>query len=144
MHKTLEGKVALVIGGSRGSGAGIVRRLAGDGATVAFTFSASMDRARALVDEVSASGGKALALQADRADAEAVKRVVAQIFSWLGRLDILVNLGTGSEISSLVAYLNGPDSRFIAESLVTTTDGGMTAGGAASPGHTPSLSRDGM
>src|SRR5450830_719586 len=59
------GKIAFVTGGSRGIGAAIVRRLAGEGATVAFTYQRSADEAQALVQAVEAAGGKALALQAD-------------------------------------------------------------------------------
>jgi 3-oxoacyl-[acyl-carrier protein] reductase len=99
MNKTLQGKVALVTGGSRGIGAAIVRRLASDGATVAFTFSASAAHAMALVAE--GSGGIALAIKADSADAEAVKHAVAKTVSSLGRLDILVN-NAGILIGGLV------------------------------------------
>lgn len=87
----LAGKVALVTGGSRGIGAAIVRRLAQDGASVAFTYSTSADRARALAAEIEAAGGKALAIQADNADAEAVKRAVARTVEVLGGVNVLVN-----------------------------------------------------
>jgi 3-oxoacyl-[acyl-carrier protein] reductase len=89
--KPLAGKVALVTGGSRGIGAAIVRRLAQDGAAVAFTFSASGSAAEALAAEIEAAGGRALPLQADSADPRAVQGAVADTVSRLGRLDVLVN-----------------------------------------------------
>jgi len=84
------GKVALVIGGSRGIGAAIVRRLARDGAAVAFTYVSAADAAQALADEIAAQGGQALAIAADSADAAATEAAVAATLARFGRLDILV------------------------------------------------------
>lgn len=89
--KPLAGKVALVTGGSRGIGAAIVRRLAQDGADVAFSYAASADRAEKLVKDIEAAGGKALALKADRAVPSEVASLVRNVHETLGRLDILVN-----------------------------------------------------
>ena len=85
-----QAKVALVLGGSRGIGAGIVERLAQDGAQVAFTYSASPDHAAARVAAIEQNGGVVVAFQADSADADQIKAAVDQTLARFGRLDILV------------------------------------------------------
>lgn len=87
----LQGKIALVTGGSRGIGTAIVRRLVADGATVAFTYQQSLDAAQVLAGELEAAGGHVLALQADAADADAVAGAVDTVVQRFGRIDILVN-----------------------------------------------------
>jgi 3-oxoacyl-[acyl-carrier protein] reductase len=84
-------KVALVTGGSRGIGAAIAKRLAADGATVAITYSKDANSASKVVKEIEQAGGKAIAFQADAANAEAVKNAVEKTVSALGDIDILVN-----------------------------------------------------
>jgi 3-oxoacyl-[acyl-carrier protein] reductase len=91
MSNALSGKVALVTGGSRGIGAAIVRRLAGEGASVAFTYAASEAEADSLCDEIEAAGARILAIKADSADSNAVRDAVARTVSWFHGLDILVN-----------------------------------------------------
>ena len=92
MHNEQEhaGKVALVLGGSRGIGAAIVARLAADGANVAFTYSFSIDRAEALTAQLAHEKGEAIALRADSGDAFQVKAAVDQTLTRFARLDIVV------------------------------------------------------
>ncbi|AMP01276.1 short chain dehydrogenase family protein [Collimonas arenae] len=89
--QVLAGKVAFIQGGSRGIGAAVAKRLARDGAAVALTYISSGERALQMVKDIEAAGGRALAIKADSADAEAIKAAIGQTMTKFGRLDILVN-----------------------------------------------------
>lgn len=97
----LDGKTALVTGGARGIGAGIVRRLTGAGARVAFVYKGAQEAADSLVGEIAASGGEACAIRADVSDGAGVAELFAAldgVFGAAPSLDILVNnAGIGSD-----------------------------------------------
>ncbi|WP_070886738.1 SDR family oxidoreductase [Pseudomonas sp. D1-3] len=84
-------KVMLVTGASRGIGAATARLAAQQGYRVVVNFHRQRDAAEALVEAIAVQGGQALALQADVADEDQVRRLFAEIDTHLGRLDVLVN-----------------------------------------------------
>ncbi len=91
MSWSLQGKVALVTGGSRGLGAATARSLADAGADVAITYIASADRAAQVVSELEEKGVKAAAFQSDQADATLADRLIDDVVVQFGGLDVLVN-----------------------------------------------------
>ncbi|MDX5379615.1 MAG: SDR family oxidoreductase [Halomonas sp.] len=89
--QALRDKVAFVTGGSRGIGAAIVKQLVEDGAAIAFTYRENSESAQALVDEVKRNGGRAIAIQSDSADPNALISAINETANTFGRLDIVVN-----------------------------------------------------
>jgi len=110
----LSNKVAFVQGGSRGIGAAIVKRLVQEGAIVAFTYVSSPDKAQALVSELEAKGGRALAIQADSSDSTALQQAIRIAAETFGRLDILIN--------NAGVLAMGPVEEFKLEDLDRTLD----------------------
>jgi 3-oxoacyl-[acyl-carrier protein] reductase len=91
MSKKLADKVAVVTGGSQGIGAGIVRKLAKDGANVVFSYNSNKDAADKLVKEIETSGSKAIAIKADVTKTEDLESLFEQAASQFDKIDILVN-----------------------------------------------------
>lgn len=89
--KKLSNKIALVTGGSRGIGAAIVKRLAAEGAKVVFTYANSPEKAEAVVADVEAAGGEAIAIKASSKVPAEVTAAVNKTVSDFGRIDILIN-----------------------------------------------------
>jgi len=114
MVGSLEGKVALVTGGSRGIGAGIAKRLAADGASVALTYANSKDQADQVVADIATAGGTAFAIQADSAvDADVVASVTETVQRY-GQLDILVNNAGGGTFATLDEMATADIDRILA------------------------------
>lgn len=87
----LQGKVAIVTGASKGIGAGIARALGAAGAAVAVNYASSSAGAERVAAEIEQAGGRAIAVQADVGQRDAVARMIARTIEAFGRIDIVVN-----------------------------------------------------
>jgi NAD(P)-dependent dehydrogenase (short-subunit alcohol dehydrogenase family) len=134
MSKKLEGKVALVTGGSRGIGAATAEALAREGATVAVGYSASPDKAEAVVKRIEGRGGKAAAFRADQADPKAVAALVESVVQKFGRLDVLVN-NAGVFIQGALGDSKADLAALDREQAINV--GGVVAGVRAAVKHLP-------
>ena len=126
----LEGKTALVTGGGRGIGRGIVVELAREGADVAINYRRDREAAEATAAEVRALGRRAVVLQADVGEREAVEPMVAQAVEFLGGLDVAV---ANSGVAARVATVAKTDPAEWRRVLATDLDGAFWTARAAIP-----------
>lgn len=113
MEKTLQNKVAVVTGASSGIGEATARALAGRGAAVALA-ARNLDRLRVLGREISASGGRVIAVETDVSDKESVEHLIERSTGLLGPIDVLIN-NAGSGLSGRIAELRDEDLRYVLE-----------------------------
>lgn len=116
----LEGKTALVTGGSRGIGRACVERLAAEGARVAFLFNQNEDRARALASELESKGQQARPLHANVTDGARAEQIVAELLTEWQRIDILVN-SAGIIRDGLFATMSESQWRDVIDTNLTGT-----------------------
>lgn len=116
------GKTALVTGGARGIGSGIVRRLAAEGAQVTFTYASAKPEADALEATVSAAGGDAMGIQVDSADRAEIRDAISSIVAREGRLDVVVSNAGGGTLKPVQELSDEEIDRMIAVNIRGTLD----------------------
>jgi 3-oxoacyl-[acyl-carrier protein] reductase len=112
--RTLEGKVALVVGGTRGIGAAISRRMASDGASVAITYRSRSAEAEGLASELRDQGATVFLAQADVGDPAMLDAAIDRVAGHFGRLDILVNVAGMAIVGPLDGYADDAFDRIFA------------------------------
>lgn len=95
---SLQGKVAIVTGSSRGIGRGIAERLGRDGAEVVVTYAGNRDKAEEVVQAIASTGSKAIAIKVDMRKLEDVRSLFESAIAQFGKVDILVNNAAGKNI----------------------------------------------
>ncbi len=115
--KKLAGKVAFVTGGSRGIGAAIAKRLAADGAAVAFTYSGSPQKAGEVARDIESDDGRALAIRADSTDAGALRDAITETVDTFGSLDILVNNAGAAAMAPIDQFSMDEFERLVAVNI---------------------------
>ena len=130
----LQGRTAIVTGGSRGIGAAIARRFAAEGADVALTYVGNAEAAGRVVSAIKAAGRKALAIKADASDPVATGRMLEQVSGQLGPLDIIVHSAGVSEFIGL-ADTSAADYADAYQRHFTVNVGGVVALTAAAVPH---------
>jgi len=112
--RALQGKVALVIGGTRGIGAAVSRRMAADGASLGIVYLSRSGEAESLANELRATGTAVAMVQADAADPSALTSAIDAIASQFGRLDVLVSVAGMAIVGPLDAYADDAFDRVFA------------------------------
>lgn len=111
---SLLGKVAVIVGGARGIGAGVSRRMVADGASIAIVYLSRADEAETLARDLRAAGGSVLLVQADASDPVALNEAMDASFAEFGRLDILVSVAGTAIVGPLDAYADDAFDRTFA------------------------------
>ena len=106
---SLQGKVAIVTGSSRGIGRGIAERLGRDGAAVVVTYAGNRDKAEEVVRLIESAGSKSIAIQVDVRQLEDVRALFEQAIKQFGKVDILVNNAAGKNIFKPTADMTEDD-----------------------------------